>query len=185
MQGNWSTDAEKIGRFWGKYLSELEECRVRPDAGRWYVRRAEAFVQAMKPRRLAELGPADVCDYLAEMGRAAGIKDWQLAQIVDAVQILLELARVPWVESADWQGWRDGARSLPAQHPTVARDYDAGLVAQHEPRSQEGLAALRVRHTALVQRFVAAIRVRGMAIRTEQSYLEWVLRFLAFHRTRR
>ena len=91
-----STHAEKIGRFWDKYLNRLEQRRVKPDARRWYRRRAEAFIRAMKLRRLAQLEPQDVETYLADMGRAAGIKDWQLAQIVDAIQILLELARVEW-----------------------------------------------------------------------------------------
>jgi len=42
------------------------------------------------------------------------------------------------------------------------------------------LAEIRKAHSALLDRVVKTIRVRGMAIRTEQTYVHWMLRYIAF-----
>ena len=115
------------------------------------------------------------------MGKRTDLKEWQFRQAVDAIRILLELAGVGWLNAVDWSRWRASARPLERDHPTVARDYvptnhDA-LAELTEPAS---FAELRRTHAPLLERVVTAARVRGMAIRTEQTYVHWVLRFIAF-----
>lgn len=43
------------------------------------------------------------------------------------------------------------------------------------------LAAVRAAHRELAERMVTEIRRRGYSIRSERGYLDWVLRFIAFH----
>ncbi len=46
------------------------------------------------------------------------------------------------------------------------------------------LAAIRAAHGPLLERASAVARARGLAIRTEQTYLHWVLRFIGFFKNR-
>jgi hypothetical protein len=74
---------------------------VREDAERWYVLRAEGFLKAMQPRRLAELTPADIDGYLAAQGRNTRLRPWQFVQSVDAIQMLGQTARASWTARVD------------------------------------------------------------------------------------
>ena len=92
--------------------------------------------------------------------------------------MLFTLTGVEWLDRVDWGHWRDSARELAPDHPTVARDYQplatprpGPLPPGGEGEETEGpsFAAIREAHGALLDRVAAAIRVRGLAIRTEQT----------------
>ncbi len=180
MPVNPSTYQEKVQSFWNLYIEKLHESGVKPPFDRWTVRRAEQYIAAHPDRRLADQSPADVDAYLTELGRQAGLKDWQFRQAVDAIRMLFALAGVAWLDRVDWEQWRASARALEPEHPTVARDYTESpgeKVARAEPAS---LDEIRRVHAPLLDRVTAAIRVRGFSIRTEQTYLHWIMRFIAF-----
>lgn len=52
------------------------------------VVRAEHYIANDPGRKMAEQSRQDVDAYLAELGRNAGLKDWQFRQSVDAIRIL-------------------------------------------------------------------------------------------------
>jgi hypothetical protein len=196
MTNNLSSQEEKIRSFWDRYVRRVHESGVQPPFDRWMVRRAEQYIAAHPDRRLSEPTPADVDAYLAELGRQPGLKGWQFRQAVDAIQKLFELVGVDWIAQVDWAHWRDSARELGADHPTVARDYGPVPQGLHganplpgpPPRGQgaesdgEGVsfAAIRQAHGRILEGVAATIRVRGLSIRTEQSYLHWIMRFIGF-----
>jgi hypothetical protein len=45
-----STRTEQVARFWSNYLAQLGIAQVRADQRRWYVLRAERFVEAIQPQ---------------------------------------------------------------------------------------------------------------------------------------
>jgi hypothetical protein len=120
--------------------------------------------------------------YLADLGRKPEIKGWQVRQAADAIRMLLELAHATWVGEVDWAHWQASARDLGPSHPTVARDYAA--VAPNGAPDAMPFAAIRAVHGAILERASATARVRGLAIRTEQAYLHWVMRFIGFYQNR-
>ncbi len=155
------------------------------------VRRAEHYIAAHADRRLTEQTPVDVNAYLAELGRKPGLKAWQFRQAVDAIQKLFELAGVSWLGEVDWGHWRDSAQGLEATHPTVARDYSplpggSNPGAELAPGGGETagqeltLAAIRAAQGPLLEQVAKTLRLRGLAIRTEQTYLHWIMRFFGF-----
>ena len=168
-----------ILRFWDKYLALLRRYGIAPRAVRWYVRRAEIYIESVPGRRLTEHRPADVYIYLAELGRLGRLEDWPFRQAVDAIQKLLELVGVSWLHEVDWQYWLESARSLPADHPTIARSSSfrkgatavVDQVSPARPGDSGGAVAL--------ERLGAVIRQRNYSIRTEEAYRSWTLRFLA------
>lgn len=169
-----------IQRFWDKYLALLHRCGVKPPADRWYVRHAERYIESLPGRRLGEHRPADVTGYLADLGRLGRMQDWQFRQAVDALQKLFELVGVSWLREVDWRYWRESARSLPTDHPTLARSLPLGdgaaADASHAPGDGTGVGA----GCAVIERLVAVIRQRNYSIRTEEAYRSWTLRFLTF-----
>ena len=171
---------EAIQRFWDKYLALLHRGGVKPPADRWYVRRAELYIESVPGRRLGEHRPAGVTGHLADLGRPGRMEDWQFRQAVDALQKLFELVGVSWLHEVDWRYWRESARSLPADHPTIARSLPlrdgASADASHVPAEETAVAA----GCAVIERLVAVIRQRNYSIRTEEAYRSWTHRFLTF-----
>ncbi|WP_058558314.1 site-specific integrase [Thiohalocapsa sp. ML1] len=176
-----STRAEQVARFWSNYLAQLEKAQVRADQRRWYVLRAERFLEAIQPKRLAQLSAQDVSGYLSAAGRETSLATWQFVQMVDAIRILGVTAGAPWVAAVDWSHWRASAQTMSPEHPTVARDYGPEVQGLEPAGPMTNLATVRAAHQAVVDRMVTEIRRRGYSIRTERGYLDWVLRFIAFH----
>jgi integron integrase len=179
-----------VSRFWDNYIEKTKIYRLKPSTIRWHVKQAEAYIKAHPGRRLAEHTARDVETYLREKGRNGRLADWQFVQVVRALQILfVEMVGASWVEDFPWQEWIDSARELESTHPTVARDSD------HANRASEtgGRNEFRARpEDRLIKRFkqefplhaermVTEIRLRQYSIRTEQSYLAWLARYVQHH----
>ncbi len=92
----------------------------------WYVRHAERYLKAHASKRLAKHSVDDVKRYLDAVGRRDRIEDWQFEQIVEVVRNLLVTANAAVVGEVDWAYWRDSARSLAGDHPTIAREGPVG-----------------------------------------------------------
>src|SRR5215813_13087892 len=63
--------------FWDRYAARLRAQGVKPTAVRWYVIRAEQYLQAIAHKRLPEHTPQDVTDYLEKLGRIGRMAAWQ------------------------------------------------------------------------------------------------------------
>lgn len=105
-----STSRNKVRSFWDRYIQKLHESGIKPPFDRWFVLRAEQYIEAHPNSKLAEQRPSDVDDYLADLGRRGGLKDWQFRQTVDAIQNLFEFLGVAWFSQVDWEHWRASAR---------------------------------------------------------------------------
>lgn len=179
--------ATTVSRFWDKYIEKTKAYRIKPTTIRWHVKHAETYIQAHSGRRLAEHTARDVESYLREKGRNSQILDWQFTQLVRALQILfVEMVRSPWAADFPWQHWIDTARELETSHPSVARDSDSTSTALapstgHSARKQTEDSLMKRFKQAFpghAERLVAEIRVRQYSIRTEQSYLAWLARYV-------
>lgn len=176
-----------ISRFWDNFIEKTKTYGVKPATVRWHVRRAEEYIKAHSERRLAEHTVQEITAYLQEKGRNGQLKDWQFAQVVRALQILfVELVKAPWAAAFPWQDWIDNARELAPTHATVARDYDrgpspSGTSAGNPPPVDGPGKRFKQQFPNHAERVIAEIRVRQYSIRTEQSYLGWLERFVRFH----
>ncbi|MGV6827006.1 MAG: integron integrase [bacterium] len=169
-----------IDKFWHNYLSILEKSGVPRPQHEWYRRHAEQYIAAISPRRLQSVQPADVREYLNGKGRNPAINDWQFRQLIDALRLLFsDFLAVSWASSFDWAGHKAHSLKLGEDHPTLARGGDATF--EPEQSGSAMVRQFRADYSAVYRRFVATIRVRHMAIRTEQSYEQWIARFLLFH----
>ncbi|MCP4408751.1 MAG: integron integrase, partial [Gammaproteobacteria bacterium] len=171
----------EIAKFWERYINILHHQGITEPSDRWYLLRAQAYIDAYPEARLKTHQASGLTKYLNALGRTSGLKDWQFRQAIDAIRILLvEVADLKWARAFDWDYWRESARSLQASHPTVARDYDH-VPWEAKNAEQGNCKEIKTAHSGLFKRFTAEIRRRGYSIRTEQTYASWICRFITFH----
>ena len=175
---------DSTARFWDNYISKTNTCNVPNHAKRWYVKHVEAFIKAHPGHRLADTGPDDVTKYLEEIGRKPEFPDWRLRQVTAALRILfIAIIKPDWAEDFNWQTWMEDSRELGIEHATLTRVPDTEVAAATDiPAKAKGgvTHALWQQFPELHERVVAEVRIRGYSIRTEQTYLMWIARFVLF-----
>jgi len=128
--------------------------RGRPDSKlKWYLIWARRFATYLAGKPLHRATRNDAEGFLTTLASSPGINAWQVEQATDALTILLG--------SVFGQEW---ARII--RIPTPPPPPDVPL-----PKGNEPVELLRY-----------AIRCRRYSVRTEESYVFWVNRFLAFCR---
>lgn len=163
------TDRAK-GPRWGAYIEACRKHHVAERSIRWYVIGIERYIRAHHGQSIRNHDPAPVRAYLALAGRDPAISAWQFRQLVHSLQILYcDVIRCDWASSFDWQYWKDSARELEPQHPTIAR--------HNRPIS----AAVPAPGFDIEQALIAKIRLKNYSIRTEQAYVSWLSRYVTFN----
>jgi integrase len=113
--------------YWDRYRDILVKNRIPHKAQVWYVRHVERFIADFSRRPVKEISGEEISDWLRRQSSNPSYQDWQLRQVVDAVQLLLvELAGSRAAMQVDWDYWKEGAKSLQADHPTVASQFVPG-----------------------------------------------------------
>ena len=171
-----------VSRFYDNYLKCLIKASIPEKQRRWYVQRVEEFIRARDGHRIKDLSAAEIHRYFEMPGREKRLAGWQFRQCIDAIRILYcELLASPPARDIDWSYWFASARELEASHPTMAPLLSPGELGYLKERKAEG-PMNRVRHAyhELLVRFAGEIRRRGYSYRTEQSYEQWICRFILF-----
>jgi integron integrase len=164
-------------QFWREYQSIVANTQVSPKAMEWYMRWAQAFEKALPGIPLRERTPEDVQAYLDALVRRNRYKDWQLKQANEALRLLFgEYLALPWTRP-----WPVRIEPPPVEQKGLRPgQHDQGrksIVYQDVPNWD----GLEIRFPGLVTRMRTALRTLHYAYRTEQSYVEWMCRFLSFH----
>jgi integron integrase len=184
------TNNKSISRFWERFIEKSKAYGIKPSAMCWYVKHAEAYIQAHPGRRLALHGIEDLTAYLEGKSRNSRLSDWQFGQVVRSLQILfVDLVKSPWAAGFPWQTWIDNARELAPNHITVAREHDqleTGALESHGPlandrATEHTIGAFRRQFPEHASRLIAEIRTRQYSYRTEHAYLAWLARFARYH----
>lgn len=161
---------------WQRYFDALLDRSVPEGSRPWLVRHAQGFIGLIQRdgRGLMAAEPSDVAAFLGEASRSGALRDWQFRQCVQAIEILLvDIGTLPWASGVDWAHWREAAKALPSDHPTIARRPE-----MHGVGRPDGASKPPEIFTPLLQQLVEAIRIRQYSIRTERTYRHWVERFL-------
>jgi integron integrase len=169
---------DPIARFWDRFIKNIYNQGVKPPADRWYVRRAEEYIQAHPDRKLSDHGPEDVNAYLENIAKNTALEDWQFRQAVGAIQNLFQLIGVSWFDEVPWQHWQNNAFSIKPDHATLAREMPFDH--SHGSNASSPLSKTRRLHSAILGAYVAEMSRRAMSIRTERQYEQWVARFMRF-----
>ena len=176
----------QVSRFWEKFIEKSKRYNIKPDVVRWYVKHAESYIRS-HDTRLSTHTARDIDKYLQKKGRNTHIKDWQFFQIVDALRLLfVDVVASPWSTDYPWDDRKSQACSLPATHSTIARQPLDNRSASHSTNtsavsSESSLTSIQSQFPTVFDALIRQIRVKNYSIRTEQSYVAWLSRFLLFH----
>lgn len=179
MDHSIETGSDSARRFWGRYINILEEQGVNLKVRRWYVKRIEQYITHYEGQRLRTHTSQHIVDFLTQLGREGQLSDWQFRQTVDAIRILFcSFLRLSPCSLVDWDYWMEASMRLTPRHATLAREAVADPSDEQLPRNFT-IQEVRGRFADALSRLIAEIRARAYSIRTEQSYEQWVVRFLA------
>ena len=160
------------------FLQRLETQAIRPAARDYYVRWAEAWINA-RGNRSADTTSA----YFDALGRSTHLADWQFRQAVDAARILAcEVLSLPWASAFDWQGLAAQAHQLEPDHRTHGREAIPVRALLPTPPSDPAspLPETGSEIERIVEALRRAIRLANLAYTTEQTYVHWNVRFTRF-----
>jgi len=177
---------EQISRFWDKYIEKTKSYGVQDKVIRWYVLRVEDYIKRHADTRLALHSDNVLEHYLNDLGASGKLADWQMIQAIKAMQILfVEIVKTEWAPTFPWDDWVESSHQLPDTHASVARSYDpTGSDPNYKASDTidpDLIQQIKLQHKVYINRLVTEIRVRQYSIRTEQSYLAWACRLIAFH----
>lgn len=164
-----------------RYISLLEDTGVPESEQPEYVSAVEAFLRALRPATLHALSTDAVSDYLERLCQRPDLEDEQVRRAIGALRLLLlQLTRTPAGQDVDWSGWLERRRAVsPETASSPSRAVDAPgthtTVATGAPR-----IARAAQTFPILNELAAAVQQRRYSVRTEQSYIDWCNRFLAF-----
>ena len=177
-------------QLWERYVEKTKGCNIPPNSIRWYVKRVEDYLRVHSELNLHQHSAEHVDNYLQALGRNSRLQDWQFRQVVDALRIFfVDLLDIQWAAAFPWTFWIESSKPLPDSHATVARDYlpvgtnDKLKVGSHKAVNEDnGLVAkaseLFPEH---FEKLVTRVRTKQYSIRTEQAYVQWLARYVAYH----
>lgn len=180
------------GLFLSRYLSLVYKSGVPAKTGKWYLHWVKQFTRYLNNIPLQNCSADDVKNFLDTLSKSGNIEIWQIEQARDALRLLCrEFLKLSWAKSPSPRC----ASSPPL--PSSARGADKSVCIS--PSSNERMSADTIdpeahRHEIPLQevlsleqiygRLQTEIRYLHYSIRTEQTYVQWVRRFLYFHRTK-
>jgi hypothetical protein len=177
---------------WLQRLWALQRVPLPPERLHWWSVHVQRFLSFVRAQGLE--GPVSVLagDFLADLRlKEPTPSDWQLDQVRQALEVFGRGIE-NWQFRPDEQGRRRPAfrvRSQPAGGGSSGGDSDGGSAMRDAGMTElrgagwMGGEVVRVKGGGVDwrARLVATARLRHYSIRTEQTYQEWVERFLRFH----
>lgn len=182
-------DDRRISLFWDKYIEKTKQYNVPQKAARYYVRHVEQFINS-STYRLKDHTAESVDKYLQTKGRNTRLQDWQFIQLVDALRILfVDIVNADWAGNFSWSGMKQQAESLEDAHVSLGRSPLNQLVNSSvnktigsDDSTDERSTPVEQVYPELLEVYISEIRSRNYSIRTEQSYVAWLKRFIYFHK---
>ena len=171
----------RFARFWDNYIAKTKRYVKNDAVVRWYVKHAEQYIGNSKTR-LRKHGAIDLEKYLLAKGRITSLEGWQFCQIVDALRVLfVDCLALDWAIDFAWDDVKSRARSLPDDHSELARQPVATASSDSDDKGD----SVQSLFPDVFDSIIREIRVRDYSIRTEQSYIAWMARFIVFHKKQR
>jgi len=171
---------------WIRFRMALKKKGVEPKFQEYYRAWVLGFFGFIKPKKVAELAIENVEKFIAKLS-AEGKKEWQLRQAEEGVRVFFqEVEPQKWAKlwpSDLLDKFRLGIEGFDQGAGDVGRGPSEGA-ASKEYAGREDTGELPAKYAGFVADVTEALRVERYSYRTEQSYLDWVRRFLIFAQPR-
>ncbi len=178
-----SKDDAAVVKFWDKYISILHTNNINPPIDRWYVIRVEGYIaynnKNEPSKRLLIHTSSDIEIYIAFIKQKESLESFQFVQLIHALQLLFTYhLKLDWALEYDWEYWKAEKYDSPLCHLDLSRQPEAMNTYN---LSKQYASDTLIKHGPLLTRLTAVIRQRNYSIRTEQTYNQWVIRYILFH----
>ena len=171
-----------IGSAKNAYLRCLHDENVPLKNRPFYIARVHQFLSLISKLEKTPLDKHQIMHTLTSFGKRGDLKDWQFAQLVDAVRIYyVSYLKSKSAIGVDWNYWASSARSIEINHASTGKNSRPEELLREKVRKGNGsLSRIRQQHEDLIVRCVTEIRARGYSFKTEQVYEQWVCRYIIF-----
>jgi integron integrase len=168
------------------YFQVLKELGVEELRHPFYVHWVRQFFNGQKKRkRRRDLGREEIEAFIQALAAETGVADWQVIQARDALEVYYEhfrgIALEP-VQTMAAQAEREPYITKPADGISVPRILDRPASI---PKLQRREPTRKVDVAALEEATRVALRTEHYAMKTEQSYVHWIRRFVSYHHGKR
>lgn len=173
---------EQIDRFWDHYRDTVVREGVDDRYVDGYVKAVDCYIENAEGISLKTHTPNDLEFYLASLIRK-NVDELCYPRIVDALRILfLKIVKVPWAAGFPWKEWKEPHINFPDKLEIQADDRPWRPVKGKEffRDSLDGTGWKKIYETYF-EKLRTELRKKHYSIRTEQTYENWVARFLTFH----
>lgn len=170
---------------WLRFRMALKQKGVEPRFQEYYRGWVLGFLGFVKPKTSAELTVEDAEGFMRKLG-VEGKKEWQLKQAEEALRVFYgEVEPQRWAAEENWpadfmQGLKLGVGNFSEESAGVGRGPLAMRGSGGNFGGRDDRGELPDRFVPFMEEVEAALRVERYSYRTEQSYLDWVRRFLIF-----
>jgi integron integrase len=170
---------------WTSFRAILLQNKIPQNQHYYYTKWVEGFLEfilAQDPSyTISSIQAANINHFLQDIDRKFDLSSWQFRQLLHALKLfLISLYHLSWAKEFDWGYWQAAAQKLANNHATVARDYTE-LSVQPSNTVKTPYKLDNSSHNVLLEKLIYSLRAGNYAIRTEQTYADWVKRFLFFH----
>ncbi len=184
LQPNHTKSSQSVSRFWNRYRKALAACNIHGRAADWCVRRIEYFIKSARGFKLKDHSAEDVKAYLCRQILDYRLGDQELAQTVDALKILFrDTIKLDWAGGFPWERWKEPHLHFPDELEYFDRTGRTGINVKKGKGFKDSLKGRIVvdKHGQELERVRQVIRTRHYSFRTEQTYIDWLMRFIPFH----
>jgi integron integrase len=158
-----SANTARQEAFWERYRVVLLSAGVKEGVTVWYRRYAERFIRFLEPRSLRRAQPADIAEFLLRIHRQPDSQAWHAQQADQALRLLYQqIVKTPW--AAEW--------AVPLPLEEMAESVPSAELGKQRVFADWGA------WEASMERVVKALRYLHYSYRTEQTYVDWVERFV-------
>ncbi|MBI5408713.1 MAG: integron integrase [Nitrospirae bacterium] len=159
--------------FWTAYLKLSLKSGVSEKNAKWYVYWAKQFARHMK-MPLKKCDAKDVKGFLVHL-ESSGTESWKIEVARNALRLMFrDFLKVLWAVN-------DKSNSPSPTPPPAGGEMSAGAIHELPLQSPQKTG---ISSEQIFEKLQTEIRYLHYSIRTEQTYIQWVKRFLYFHRTK-
>jgi len=186
MNRNVNINNQSETKFWDEYQQVVNGHGVPSTQTKWFLRWAKQFGTFKTGVKLKNRRPADVIAFLESLAKRRGIQDWQVKQAVMALQLLcVDTLRLDWSGNWEWDKLSELGVAIAVKkrkQPPADRAVRSGgeIVSAQQFPDMVPNQLCRDKYCDQLDKLRKTLRTRRYAIRTEQSYESWALRYLTY-----
>jgi integron integrase len=184
MSEDGGRKVDKVLKFWSEYKEALKRVRVPDNHIQYYMRNVDRYLSVTDGVDLEKQDGRDVEFFLVRLLKQGHLQEWQYAQNVEALRIFFQdVAKATWAIDFPWQEWKAPHLNFPSKLE-LGEDEDVEWSARVKRESyRDELCNFKARDMFArhFEKLRTEVRKKHYSIRTEQTYEEWVARFIVFH----